>query len=89
MKKITNAIFLSVLGAAVVTGCKNDDKKMENEEPRGINLAYMDTTASTKADFFGYVNGKWIDANKIPGDQTSRGSFNEILKKKDSSLIAI
>lgn len=88
MKKITNAIFLSALGAAVVTGCKNDDRNME-QEPRGINLAYMDTTVSPKDDFFRYVNGKWIDANEIPGDQTSWGSFNELRKNTDSSALAI
>ena len=90
MKKLTNAMILSFIGAAVVTGCNNDDKKMAvKEEPRGINLAYMDTTVSPKDDFFRYVNGKWVDSTEIPGDQTTWGSFNELRKNTDSSALAL
>lgn len=90
MKKITNAMILSFIGAAVVTGCNDDDKKVVvNEEPRGINLAYMDTTVSPKDDFFRYVNGKWVDSTEIPGDQTTWGSFNELRKNTDSSALAL
>ncbi len=90
MKKITNAMILSFIGAAVVTGCNDDDKKVVvNDEPRGINLAYMDTTVSPKDDFFRYVNGKWVDSTEIPGDQTTWGSFNELRKNTDSSALAL
>src|SRR5690606_10403404 len=68
----------------------NDDKKMAvKEEPRGINLAYMDTRVSPKDDFFRYVNGKWVDSTEIPGDQTTWGSFNELRKNTDSSALAL
>ncbi len=82
-------MILSFLGAAAVTGCKSDDKTMESPESRGINLAYMDTTVSPKDDFFRYVNGRWIDSNEIPADQTTWGSFNELRKNTDSSALAI
>ena len=88
--KITNSVMLSFIAAALVTGCKSDDKKMEaQEESRGINLAYMDTTVSPRDDFFRYVNGKWVDSTEIPGDQTSWGSFNELRKSTDASALAI
>lgn len=83
-------MILSFIGAAVVTGCNDDDKKVVvNDEPRGINLAYMDTTVSPKDDFFRYVNGKWVDSTEIPGDQTTWGSFNELRKNTDSSALAL
>ena len=45
MKRISNVLMYSFLGAAVLTGCKDDDKRtVEKEEIHGINLAYMDTT---------------------------------------------
>ena len=88
--KITNSVMLSFLAAALVTGCKSDDKKLEvQEEPRGINLAYMDTTVSPRDDFFRYVNGRWVDSTDIPADQTSWGSFNELRKKTDASALAL
>lgn len=90
MKKITNVLFLSVMVASVTTSCKSDDKKIEGEEgPRGINLAYMDTTVSPRDDFFRYVNGRWVDSTEIPGDQTTWGSFNELRKNTDSSALAL
>ncbi len=90
MRKLTNALFLSIIGAAVVTGCRNDDKNVaQNEEPRGINLAHMDTTVSPKDDFFRYVNGRWVDSTEIPSDQSTWGSFNELRKNTDSSALAL
>ena len=90
MKKLSNAFFLSFLGAALVTGCKNDDKKMAVEEKNhGINLSYMDTTVSPKEDFFRYVNGKWSDSTEIPDEYTTWGSFNELRKRTDEDALSL
>jgi len=90
MSKLSNAFFLSFLGAALVTGCKNDDKKMAvEEENHGLNLAYMDTTVSPKEDFFRYVNGKWSDSTDIPDEYTTWGSFNELRKQTDADALAM
>ena len=35
----------------------------------------LDTTKNACSDFGGYVNGKWLAANEIPGDRTSWGAF--------------
>ena len=35
----------------------------------------LDTTKNACTDFGGYVNGKWLAANEIPGDRTSWGAF--------------
>ena len=53
MKKITNAVCLSLLGATII-GCKDGEKSTntEKEEIHGINVAYMDTTTTPKNDFF-------------------------------------
>lgn len=90
MKKIKNVFLMSLLGAAVVTGCKNEDKEMEaiNETP-GINLAYMDTTLSPKEDFFKFVNGTWLQNTEIPGDRTRWGSFDELRQKTDEDALAV
>ncbi|HEY9184959.1 MAG TPA: M13 family metallopeptidase [Salegentibacter sp.] len=90
MKKITNLLFYSFLGAAVVSGCKNDkEDSVEKEEIHGINLAYMDTTVSPKDDFFRFVNGKWVDSTEIPEDQTTWGSFMELRQTTDADALAL
>ena len=90
MKKTTKVFFLSVLGAATLTGCQNDKKEpKEKEEVHGINLAYMDTTVTPKDDFFTYVNGKWVDSTEIPSDQTTWGSFMELRDRTDQDALAL
>ncbi|WP_372920471.1 M13 family metallopeptidase, partial [Salegentibacter sp.] len=90
MKKITNVLLYSFLGAAVVSGCKNDNEgSVEKEEIHGINLAYMDTTVSPKDDFFRFVNGKWVDSTEIPEDQTTWGSFMELRETTDTDALAL
>ena len=35
----------------------------------------LDSTKNACTDFGGYINGKWLAANAIPGDRTSWGAF--------------
>lgn len=87
MKK-TNLFALTFAATAVLSSC-GADKETKAEEPRGINLAYMDTTVSPKDDFFRFVNGRWLDSTEIPSDRTTWGSFNELRKKTDSDALAL
>lgn len=87
MKK-TNLLALSLVASAAFTSCIAD-KEAKAEAPRGINLAYMDTTVSPKQDFFRYVNGKWLDSTEIPADKTRWGSFNELRQKTDADALAL
>lgn len=82
-------MLIPVLAALVATGCKSEDKKMEKEEARGINLAFMDTTVSPKEDFFRYVNGVWVDSTEIPDEYTTWGSFNELRKNTDAAALSL
>jgi len=49
----------------------------ESKLPPVNRFAISDLDASKNActDFGGYVNGKWLAANEIPGDRTSWGAF--------------
>jgi putative endopeptidase len=40
-----------------------------------LALDQVDESKNACADFAGYVNGKWLAANPIPGDRTSWGAF--------------
>ena len=87
MKK-TNLFALSLAASAILSSC-SADKDAKTEEPRGINLAYMDTTVSPREDFFRYVNGKWLDSTEIPSDKATWGSFNELREKTDADALAL
>nr|WP_255783997.1 M13-type metalloendopeptidase [Lysobacter chinensis] len=41
----------------------------------------LDTSKDACTDFGGYVNGKWLAANEIPGDRTSWGAFEMLAER--------
>ncbi|TXH31009.1 MAG: peptidase, partial [Burkholderiaceae bacterium] len=45
----------------------------------------LDSALSACADFGGYVNGKWLAANPVPGDRTSWGAF-EMLDERSKAV---
>jgi putative endopeptidase len=50
----------------------------------GVNrftIGDLDTSKDACSDFDGYVNGKWIAANPIPGDRTSWGAFEMLAER--------
>src|SRR4051812_25003657 len=62
--------------------------KLDESKLPGVNRfqpADLDTSKSPCADFGGYVNGKWLGANKIPGDRTSWGAF-EMLDERSTAV---
>ncbi len=55
----------------------------------GIDLSNMDTSVSPADDFFKYVNGKWLENTKIPDDQGSWGSFNELRENNNKIVLEV
>lgn len=89
MNKIHKTLLLPFAAAALLTGCQEERKAPAEEETRGINLAYMDTTVTPKEDFFRFVNGRWLDTNEIPADKTVWGSFHELREQTDSDALSL
>src|SRR3970282_836373 len=50
-----------------------------------FSMADLDTSKDACTDFGGYVNGKWLAANPIPGDRTSWGAF-EMLDERSTAV---
>ncbi|MCA1714746.1 MAG: peptidase, partial [Gammaproteobacteria bacterium] len=50
-----------------------------------FTLADVDTSKNACNDFGGYVNGKWLATNQIPGDRTSWGAF-EMLDERSTAV---
>jgi putative endopeptidase len=55
----------------------------ESKLPAVIRFAPsdLDTTKNACSDFGGYVNGKWLAANPIPGDRSSWGAFDALAER--------
>jgi len=69
--------------AAADVGYKLDESKLP--PVNRFLAADLDTTKDACTDFGGYVNGKWLTANTIPGDRTSWGAF-EMLDERSNSV---
>jgi len=62
--------------------------KLDEAKLPGVNrfaIGDLDTTKNACDDFGGYVNGKWLAANQIPGDRTSWGAF-EMLDERSTAV---
>src|SRR3569833_1810870 len=52
----------------------------------GLDLASGDRSVAPGDDFYRYAAGKWLDANQIPPDRTSWGSFIELADRSEREL---
>jgi len=66
MPNVTKAIAALVLAAGL--GAQEPARPVYGAW--GLNLAGMDATVKPGDDFFRFANGRWLDANPIPGDKT-------------------
>ena len=55
----------------------------------GLDLTSNDKTVKPGDDFYRYADGKWLDANQIPPDRTSWGSFVELADRAEHQIRAI
>ena len=84
-------VIYGLASVVLLASCKTEEKKevATVEKIPGINLQYMDTTASPNNNFFRFVNGKWLDETEIPADKTTLGSFNELRENTDDDALSI
>ncbi len=68
---------------AEASAIKLDESKLP--QVNRFQVSDLDTSKDACADFGGYVNGKWLAANAIPGDRTSWGAF-EMLDERSTAV---
>jgi len=92
---ITGAVCTSLL---FIAGCNSSISTQSTSEApvmqktalaSGIDKANMDLSVRPQDNFYRYVNGAWLNANEIPGDKTSIGSFYDLRDEADNSVKAI
>ena len=86
MKKIL--LFTMMMSAFMAAfSCKSEEKAPLH----GIDLSYLDTTASPKVDFYQYAAGGWRAANPLKPEFSRFGSFdviNEATREQLNALFA-
>lgn len=54
-----------------------------------LETQYIDSAIKPGDNFYQFVNGKWLDTVKIPGDKTSVGGFNQLADETREKLKGI
>lgn len=93
---LTSAVCSSLL---LLSGCTDTESKKSEQVTElplkksalasGIQQQNMDTSIRPQDNFYRYVNGGWLNANTIPSDKTSIGSFYDLRDDADNNVKAI
>ena len=81
-KKPEAAVDAAATPAAAAAAFTLDESKLP--PVNRFAMSDLDTSKDACTDFGGYVNGKWLAANAIPGDRTSWGAF-EMLDERSTA----
>ena len=81
-KKPEAAVDAAATPAAAAAAFTLDESKLP--PVNRFAMSDLDTSKDACSDFGGYVNGKWLAANAIPGDRTSWGAF-EMLDERSTA----
>ncbi len=81
-------LSLAILSITFILGACNGNKTVNDISKRTsfFDAAGMDSTIKPGDNFFGYANGKWIKATKIPDDQSGWGSFYTLYEDNQKNL---
>ena len=88
----TNRLPSIILGLSVALAsyAQGQPTLSEPNFPPGIEIAGMDRSVATGANFFAYANGTWLRTNEIPSDRSSYGSWDvieELVERRVADLI--
>ncbi|ANI90589.1 peptidase M13 [Arachidicoccus ginsenosidimutans] len=64
----------AICGMTACTGGSSSDTAQKHF----IETQYIDSATKPSDNFYRFVNGKWLDTAKIPGDKTAIGGFNKL-----------
>lgn len=81
--------FVAFALICCLVACQTDQNASVKEAVPGVNLDFMNPEVNPAEDFFNYVNGTWLENTEIPADRSRWGSFDELGKNTDESVLAI
>ena len=91
-------LLISAAALLVVAACGQEAEQPAVEQPQagepkalvsGVDLSGMDTSIRPGDDFFGYVNGTWVDTTEMPADKSRYGLFDMLRDESQENVKAI
>lgn len=73
-----NKLTFTVMATSVICGmaaCSNENAATKRQF---IETKYIDSSVKPGDNFYQFVNGKWLDTVKIPGDKSGVGGFYKL-----------
>ncbi|HEV8333925.1 MAG TPA: M13 family metallopeptidase N-terminal domain-containing protein [Steroidobacteraceae bacterium] len=86
---ILRSAQLCILCAALTIGAAAAEKPAAQLRS-GIDLQYVDRSVRPQADFYRYVNGRWLDSVQIPADEeriTPSAQLNDVIRTRLRDLV--
>ena len=71
----------------VVQAKKETEEKVQ--QLKSLEFEYMDTTVSPREDFYQFANGKWLENNPVPEEESKWSSFNVLQERNNNVLYQI
>lgn len=79
------AIFylVTIVSAMTMISCT---QQKSAQQPEGLDLSFMDTTATPGESFYQYATGGWQQANPIPDEYARYGSFDKLREENQQQI---
>ena len=91
MKNIISsaAALILLAGCGQSTTPEPTTAETDDAPVSGIDLSYIDDSVHPGDDFFGHVNGKWLEEFEMPADKARYGTFDKLREKSQEDVKAI
>ena len=75
--------LVTIVSAMTLISCT---QQKSAQQPEGLDLSFMDTTATPGESFYQYATGGWQQANPIPDEYARYGSFDKLREENQQQI---
>jgi putative endopeptidase len=90
-----NRFLGAILLIMTIGSCSSGNVGLRHIDPNswinniGINVGNFDNSRRPQDDFYGHVNGRWIDSLSIPPDRAIYGAFSQLAEQAEIDIARI
>lgn len=75
--------LVTIVSAMTLISCT---QQKSAQQPEGLDLSFMDTTAAPGESFYQYATGGWQQINPIPDEYARYGSFDKLREENQQQI---